>query len=366
MAQYTKAMYRGHKITIEDTTSEMRERGAFMCINCQQELTPVLGKDREPHFRHLVENHDCNYESYIHKLAKAALRDLFYDSEKFIVSYQAEFDCKYKDKCKFHEDRCKRQDFNEINLKDYYDTCEMEKSSFITTINRKLRLVPDLKLTSKAHPENGELFLEVLVTSPCSEDKIKSGKRIVEIAFPEDDKELANTLNKFRIEGGCRFQAGEDVTLFNFKDEIPEEPESQKMELSQFILHNSYKAHLGKIPCSHLYDGKYDRKCHPRYELYVPFGAIPEDRLYVTGLCRAKATWPKLQNCLICRHYYHCPSNPKAENIDDELVATVDTSSDDNALTAKNCKKFEYNESFAAKANDNLGVIPSWEYVKQY
>jgi hypothetical protein len=197
----------GQLVDISTVTEETRHAG-YRCHNWGEEMVPVLGDKKEHHFRHL--HTECNYETQIHRLAKERLREAFYSSKKFVVCSDAKSVCKYKDSCKFANDSCVHDIKQPVDLKEFYDTCELEASTYEEIDAETKRFVPDLTLTSSKDPEKyTKIFLEVLVTSPCSEDKLKSKSRIVEIKFPGDDREVDNTLNKYKTEDGYCFTEGE-------------------------------------------------------------------------------------------------------------------------------------------------------------
>ena len=160
------------------------QRGKYKCIACEHDVYPVEGKNklRDWHFRHYVANPECNTESYLHQLAKKLIKEKFDNSETFNISYQVREVCSYFDKCKEHFDYCERIKLETFNLKEEYDTCTPEKK------DSHLKYLPDLKLSSKNNPKRKPLFIEVAYTHDCTEDKIKSGVKIVELKiFDEED-----------------------------------------------------------------------------------------------------------------------------------------------------------------------------------
>lgn len=160
------------------------QRTKYKCIACEHDVYPVEGekKLRDWHFRHTVANPECNTESYLHQLAKKLIKEKFDNSETFIISYQVKEICSYYDKCKEHYDYCERTKIETFNLKEEYDTCIPEKK------DSHLKYLPDLKLSSKKNPKRKPLFIEVAYTHDCTEEKIKSGVKIVEIKiFDEED-----------------------------------------------------------------------------------------------------------------------------------------------------------------------------------
>lgn len=176
----------GDVINISElNTDNRRSFGVFKCIGCERELTPALGKVIAHHFKHKKDansslNTVCNYETYIHKLAKNVVADAFNNAVRnnrpFNLvrrqdavctqnSHINGFDCKRKAKLKTHD------------LTKWFEKAEVEKGvdGFIA----------DVLLSGK----RGEMLIEIKVTHPCSEEKINSGLRIVEIEVT-DEKEV--------------------------------------------------------------------------------------------------------------------------------------------------------------------------------
>lgn len=59
----------GEVHNIGSITQENRAEHKYYCLGCDKEMVPVLSENKEPHFRHKV-NDLCNPETYLHNLAK--------------------------------------------------------------------------------------------------------------------------------------------------------------------------------------------------------------------------------------------------------------------------------------------------------
>lgn len=156
-------------VRIDDVTPESRKSSIFTCLGCGGEMEACLGEVREHYFRH-KNKENCSWESYLHKLSKLIIKARFEQQEKFLIYFNAVNSCSLLDDCPFH--RCHKEFVSELNLKDYYDTCELEGTY------RGYRA--DILLTHSEHP-NRVLFLEIAVTHKCEEEKIASGIKIIEI-----------------------------------------------------------------------------------------------------------------------------------------------------------------------------------------
>lgn len=159
-------------------------REKYRCIACERDVYPVEGekKKRDWHFRHTIVNPNCNTESYLHQLAKKLIKEKFDNSETFNILYHVKEVCSYYEKCKEHFDYCEKTRLETFNLKEEYDTCIPEKK------DSHLTYLPDLKLSSKNNPKRKPLFIEIAYTHDCTEDKINSGIKIVELKiYVEED-----------------------------------------------------------------------------------------------------------------------------------------------------------------------------------
>ena len=163
---------------IDEVTQDIRKLSTFICLGCGQEMEACLGNKREHYFRH-KNKENCSWESYLHKLSKMVLKARFEQQEQFLVHFNSVNTCEKIKICPFR--RCKKEFVSELDLKEYYDTCEIEGSF------RGFRA--DLLLTHSEHPGRA-LFLEVAVTHKCDEEKINSGIRIIEIDVTNEQSAL--------------------------------------------------------------------------------------------------------------------------------------------------------------------------------
>lgn len=155
-----------------------RSEHKFYCLGCGKEMVPVLFKDnnRTSHFRHKI-NESCNPETYLHNLAKKYLAWQFKTQRKFDVSYYVQNDCPQKGTCRiygrFRDKECSGTTLRTVNLKEIYDTCEIEG------VHNGFRA--DVLLTNSQNPNTMPLFLEVSVSHDCTPEKLDSGNLIIEI-----------------------------------------------------------------------------------------------------------------------------------------------------------------------------------------
>lgn len=139
----------GQIIHIKDAPAH----GKYTCVNCHQPMKARLrGEFRAIHFAHIVENESCNYESYLHFNLKSLLYNRIKNRDGIAVVRNG-----------------KRIDLS------WHTACEIE--SYVGQFKPDIYVVVD----------EVEYFLEICVTSPCSEEKKDSGKRIIEIRTTDND-----------------------------------------------------------------------------------------------------------------------------------------------------------------------------------
>ena len=163
---------------IGSITQENRSEHKYFCLGCDKEMVPVLFKEgqKEDHFRHKV-NDLCNPETYLHNLAKKYLAKQFESQPKFEVSYYAHNECPHSSSCKllekYHFKDCSGVILHTIDLKEKFDTCQIEG------VYDGYRA--DVLLTNSKDESVRPLFIEVSVSHDCTPEKLASGNQIIEI-----------------------------------------------------------------------------------------------------------------------------------------------------------------------------------------
>lgn len=192
--KYRSAIPEGEteSIDIENVSEETRYK-KYYCLGCKELLIPVLGNERQRHFRH-HKDCECNPNVYLHNLAETKIKARFYDKTRpFNIRLPKKFFCSAH--CDlFNKDICQEDGLSEVmNLHDYYDSCIPEQREYID--DRKSYYIPDLKLIHSKHPDRDPIFIEIFVTHENTEAKRHSGYRIIEfninpiIAVGEQDIE---------------------------------------------------------------------------------------------------------------------------------------------------------------------------------
>jgi hypothetical protein len=169
-------------IDIQDLTPEDRRiLGPFTCIGCGRELIAKMGTRRQKHFAH-KQQVICNRETYLHQLAKTTFYETYRrclaEGQPFCIELRhtricTRFESILKYMCLKHHGT-KR----EYDLTSYYTDIEMEKHSE--------GFVPDVRLIDPTRPSE-DIYIEIAVTHFLSEEKQRSGKRIIEIPIEHED-----------------------------------------------------------------------------------------------------------------------------------------------------------------------------------
>ena len=208
------------------------KRDNYKCLACGEVMRAVMGKEkiRDWHFRHIKKNPNCNKESYLHLLAKKIIKERFDNSESFIIKYDVKKVCPESNVCPKHSDSCDIINQLIFNLKESYDTCEIE------TKDSHFPFRADLKLSSKKNPRRKPVFFEIAYTHDCENEKIESGIQIIELKVYED-KDINCLLEEnleepmkldFTSKNPYQFCKLPDVRFYNFKRQKPFKDISKK------------------------------------------------------------------------------------------------------------------------------------------
>ena len=187
MAEFTIAFDKYYQEVSIDDAQKGQE---FICCNCNQPMIPVQGQEREWHFRHKEVSSNCNHDQWLHKKLILLLYDRLCSEEQFKII------CPY---------------------------CEIDSRNITVKKESTYRdFRPDILIKES---DDEECFLEICVTHPCTEEKKKSGIKIIEIVTYD-----ARSINE--LKSGDISQAGQfyKINYYNFpKPEVETEPISDVM-----------------------------------------------------------------------------------------------------------------------------------------
>lgn len=171
-----------HIIDISMIDKSHRSSSNYHCLSCGRELIAKLGEKKQKHFAHKysTEEFPCSNETYLHQLAKIKIKEIFDKSESLFIKLCGKVTCSSIDKCQFqtNEQHCIEEKFKLIDLKKFYNTCNIEKS--IKDFRADLLLE---NTTTRSSP----ILIEIFVTHPCSEDKVNSKLPIIEIPIKSEE-----------------------------------------------------------------------------------------------------------------------------------------------------------------------------------
>ena len=156
------------------------------CPACKEPLVAKnQGEKRVHHFAH-QSGTECEhaYETMLHMLAKQRVQEAFLKTESFFIDYEYRSYCPNANIChKAHNDLCYDNKRKQVDLKEYYDSCEQEVA--YDCIRRR----SDLKLFSSTNPERPPVYIEFCVTHSSEQEKLHSGNRIIECII-EDESDI--------------------------------------------------------------------------------------------------------------------------------------------------------------------------------
>ena len=197
--------------------------GPYFCPHCHNEMIAKRGNIRQWHFAHKADK--CSYDKYLHSIAEIMIMNWFNQKEHIILSMDNYEKCDKYDNCVFHDEKnCKRAKRVQFDLKTYYSKCIQE--------HRYGNFIADLYCENKINP-NLPIFIEIFVTHECSQEKKKSGIRIIELSI-QSEEDILNIVDSTNL-NEC-----ERVKLYNFRrKEISVEDFVQPFQ--KYILHHTLK-----------------------------------------------------------------------------------------------------------------------------
>ena len=318
----------GNLVNITNISREYRRHHKFFCVSCGKEMTARLGNKRAHHFAHKCDNATCSFETYLHKLSKYAIKWKFDNSPTFEITYNCLILCKNRNSCPFYnKHECYGYECKTIDLKKYFDTCNEEQ-----TIKG---FKADLLLSDSTENYKGRILLEIYVTHRCSERKISSGQKIIEIRISSEE-DIENIIKD-------NISENDNIRFYGFANE---EKPLHVSNVPRFVLYKSYAAYVDYYAlCNNNTRLSDESVLELNISQHYPY-TIPETiRTY--GLAKAITLGYEIKNCAICKYFcyddyaekYRCnlykkystPHFPKQDyahnceyyNIDKRLINTL-------------------------------------------
>jgi hypothetical protein len=182
MIKYSWARYKDRPVHISDITIGMREEDTFYNLQTGKRMTAYLNGKFQRHFHH-IEYTEHDNETYLHETAKQVFNDTYQNCLERDIPYEVEF--QKANICQQHLSLtgivCELSD-----VLASYDLTQRFKG--IKVERRFDELKPDIQLLSM-EGENimDVIFIEIVVTHKSTIDKIKKGKRIIEVTISSED-----------------------------------------------------------------------------------------------------------------------------------------------------------------------------------
>ncbi len=231
----------GHLVSIKQAYLKRNEGHTYHCIVCGAGMIARLGVVRDWHFAHCNDEVHCGAETYLHMIAKRLLKEKFEKDKPFMVGYYRDIKCSDYETCPFAKnEECHKPRLETFDLKEFYDTCEEEKSvgGFIA----------DLLLTNSSKPNREPVLIEIQVSHKSTSQKRDSGLRIIEIRV-KNEEDIFKLLSEPIVENpNAKFGQVRDVETIGFakfhgfkKKSSISEPLSQR-SIQRFYLFRSGKA----------------------------------------------------------------------------------------------------------------------------
>lgn len=262
----------------------------FVCISCNKELIPRLGKIRIKHFSH-KEEVVCSGETYLHKLGK----NLFYKEYQRCLTQNLPFYIEFyenkicsKRKSEFGIECNLGKTLSKFDLTRYFSEISME--------TREGSFIPDILLKT----ENGKekIFFEIAVTHFSTVEKLNAGYRLIELRI-EDEEDLG-VINEHCISIGKS-----DVSFTNFKIKSKTAHFCQNLcekTFDFFRIDKEGKARLHQQTLSQIsYILKKDKETITHFEISPDNGNYPLKYKYLVA--KAFNEKKKLKNCFLCRYH---------------------------------------------------------------
>ena len=359
----------GSTININDVTPADRLSTQFFCIGCDAEMSPVLGEKKQHHFRH-KEDCKCNSETYLHQLGKKILKLRFDCQPQFLIQYFVDNNCHRYSECQIRQRhnwrKCSSNYLKTIDLKEFYDTCEVEAA------HKGFRA--DLMLTHSEYPKRNPVFLEISVTHDCDQQKIDSGIRIIEIKVQTEQDTLRPIIEaekKKNITPIFYEKESEPIRFYNFKRNLKEDGLYSLVSFSLFLDDN---AHIGRVQIVRCGKQNQENEQGACFGVIISEDSIPQDqygygKLHTFGLSLALKQGIKIKSCIFCKFYERCtiPSDNKLLEFSRDgriRVCKLLLNQLEGLRLTYTCRDYQFYEPYCRRGIRAFGDIPHWEWSK--
>lgn len=331
----------------------------YRCPNpkCGQEMIARKGDIRDWHFAH--KKKECGYDNYLHSLAERRICEWFNDKENksILLKLRPANKCSSYEECKWFEIlQCEEiGEIKEINLKEYFDSCEVEKD-----FKKGNDLFRADIFCHNIKNEKNPLFIEIYVKHECDRVKTESGIKIIEVKIDceEDiDKFISYPIEENKMIVYHNFKPAETLKelIRPFQKFILFSSGKSYIEKEKYSCKNYNKEQRGVFEVSMYYDIEME-DCIPSFFLEGGFYAICQALAYRENpkhkhcsLCKWKI-YNKWDGLDICKLYKRCGTQKYCKN-----------------NNAYNCLHFRLDEEkydaliSAIKESEDAGAIDIWK-----
>lgn len=303
----------GEYVDINDVNEENRRNMEFFCISCGCGMVASLG-DKTHHFRHRVEQ-TCDKDKYLHELGEnifiKTYKECIEQGKPYKITLHRRVPCSLESTCaikKCNQDvSCLSFEKEEFDLTKFYQSIEKEKNVD--------QFRPDVLL--KSDQGRDPIFIEIKVTHPCTEEKIRKGYPIIEIAIKDESDidiiKSCNLIESIERENGIFYSDSskkplkieETIKFYNFHNK-----RSRPLSLTQlqrfYVKRDclSYFFSENECSCCDLEEIKAKNKSNNAYlyEIYF-YEPLDTQKCLLFGLAKAHERGIKVRNCYLCKHY---------------------------------------------------------------
>lgn len=209
----------GEIVCIDDVTIENRYSRKYYCLSCGNEMTAYLRGKKTRHFHHKADC-GCNFETYLHILAKRLIKSKFLSSDTFPIVFKRMVQCSERNNCPFYyEEECCEEteatyDLRIWDKKIIYDVCDEEEPYG--------GFKPDLLLSCSSKPNRDRVFIEIFKSHASEANKLSSGYKIIETTQIKSEIEIEDIVKRGFVEGENCETVGFDPKLPTIrKEDVP-------------------------------------------------------------------------------------------------------------------------------------------------
>lgn len=342
----------GEIVCIDDLTVENRHSRKYYCLSCGKEMVAYLRGKKTRHFAHKADC-NCNFETYLHKLAKRLIKQKFSSSESFPIVFRKKAQCVEHANCPFYckEDCCEerdiKSDLKNWNGKIVYDVCDEEKPYG--------GFKPDLLLSCSSKPNRERVFIEIFKTHASEENKLRSGYRIIETVPIKSEAEIEDIVERGFVEG-------DNCETIGFKLQQPPIRKSD-IPISRLVLFRNGAIKIIRAIDDEITCEKLHQKVYPNSILELNMKDVGVDiwgdcaqnqtlDAYQLALVYFRKRGIALRNCILCK--YRVFNEPYDQYLCKLYKVLNLESRSPNQTTANKCPRYEENTYLINLAPENI------------